>query len=124
MMDIQCMNCCGVGEIADINDHEKPAEVLMAGGIHLLRYGHHVFTDTHYQQNLGPRLARYLKRCNLGKVINTKYAYNQNSGNKVMVWVWTVDKPRLVKWFKRRGKNYSYHDEAEFPEGYPDYGEF
>ena len=46
-------------------------------------------------------LYRSIKKHKLGNVIQTEKKHNPNSGNKIRVYLWTVDKKALSKWFKR-----------------------
>lgn len=48
--------------------------------------------------------ADYLKSAKLGKVMRTRSAVNPNTGNKIQLFVWEINHPRLLKWYKDRVK--------------------
>ncbi len=51
-------------------------------------------------------LYRSIKRHKLGDIVQTKSKINPNSRNNIRIYIWTVDKKALSKWFKRnRHKN-------------------
>lgn len=65
-----------------------------------------IFTDN---QSLmyGRRLANYLRRQKLGKVITTPTRINTNSGHRIQAWTWVVDRRALTKWMIKNDKTYS-----------------
>lgn len=55
-----------------------------------------VFSDAVNFKN-GRKLASYIKKNNLGALYGTQPKTNNNSGNKIQVWTWSVDWPAVIK---------------------------
>ena len=63
-----------------------------------------MFSDTDRTKfKYGEALAKALKTNRLGKVTTTGAAVNERTGNKVKVWIWTVNKPALRKYVIEKG---------------------
>lgn len=58
-----------------------------------------LFSDT-ARRGKGRRLAAYIKKNKLGTITATAQKINRNSGNKIQVWVWSIDYKALDRWEK------------------------
>lgn len=92
--------CCGIREIADLSRaasarvafNQYYTLVVDHGAFH--RYV--MFTqanrlDAARRVTYGERFTAYIRKHNLGAVIETEENINPNSGNLLKVWIWTVD---------------------------------
>ena len=75
------------------------------------RFRFAIFTEAHnptQTEDLGPkygqRFAAMIRKKGLGDLIETGRHINPNSGNKLKVWVWTIDHAALVGWLKEDAK--------------------
>lgn len=111
---------CGVGQLHGFSRFKTPREFIYDAFIEIDSYSGEadgeadqdtpffIFSDViTYRYNneeqrrdkllTGQRFATWLKRRNLGTVIASSPKINPNSGNKIRVWVWEVNKPALIK---------------------------
>ena len=97
---------CGVEQLHDFDDFDTPEKFL----INSLRerfddninFAFVIFSDVlNPKRKLGgTKFAKYIKDSSLGNVVKTKIKTNPNSGNKIRVWVWEVDRDKLDVWYK------------------------
>lgn len=93
---------CGVRQLIGVHD-DSPS-----GGLrNAFRYpdngprcAHVVFSDT--TSGHGKRFAAFIVKKGLGTVISTPARVNPNSRNRIVVWVWTINKAGLRRWLKEQ----------------------
>ncbi len=93
---------CGMRVIYDLYDH--PVGILK--GYKDAGWGSAAivaFSDNHINKT-GARLARYIRKHKLGAVRSSTTVVNDNSGNKITAWYWTVDHKAFDKWVKENKK--------------------
>lgn len=120
-MDLERLTCCGLREALGISGYDTAEEMLTAlchneGTPRLSMYAptpslfaessggfsHIVFTDAARSprtRTSGDKLASYIRRYRLGSVSAARKARNPNSGNILGVYVWTVNRKALAKWY-------------------------
>ena len=59
-----------------------------------------LFSDNK-RSRAGERLAKKIISQKLGGLIKSRVRKNPNSGNKVQIWIWTPNIPRLKRWWKK-----------------------
>lgn len=98
--EVGSMFCCGVDEIHGLEDAECPkdfvdAVVANAEGLPAFMF----YTARAKFSKLGNQVAKYIERNKLGKVtrMSVRPILNANSGNKIHMWVWQLNKPEFEK---------------------------
>ncbi len=111
---LEDMECCGVKEFHGMSG--TPKDVLMnISGDKYHRYDEEefayvVFTDL-ARRTLGDRLSKYITNHNLGTMYNIRTRKNPNSGNKIKMWIWSLNNSKLKTWwYKHGGKKLSKSD--------------
>ena len=94
------MFCCGVDEIHGLEEADTPKEFVdavarEAEGLPALMF----YTARAKCAKKGNDAAKYIMRNNLGKVVRVteRPVLNTNSGNKIHMWVWTLNKKEFEK---------------------------
>lgn len=106
-------SCCGLCELFNLEDGPVDCLAALAAWQHGLdgfdgddaefEVGHGnykplvVFSDWVDLYN-GHRLARYIKKHRLGSLVYSRIAYNENSGNYVRAWLWTIHQTAWEDW--------------------------
>lgn len=119
MSILEDTTCCGVDEINGLE--KKPLETLLAvcrdkydawsGGA---QHAFIIFTDT-MSSRRGVRLAEYITEHKLGVLYKTEKAKrNPNSGNRIMVWIWSPNERELKKWWKKNDPEASSNDDDNY----------
>jgi hypothetical protein len=105
-MDIEETSCCGLRELSDLSDTiaDNVRTVWEDMKDHETFYPHVFFTDAYARGEKasgtnGYKLAQLIEKNKLGVITASPAKINPNSGNKLVVWVWTVDKKALVAHF-------------------------
>lgn len=103
MAYIESMECCAIREIARLESN--PVTVITSTMRHTEDDGDQVpafftFSDTS-RSRAGKNLAKYIKSSRLGSALKTRSKRNPNTSNRVTVWVWSIDRPRLQRWWKK-----------------------
>jgi hypothetical protein len=122
-MHYKHLMCCGVIELNWICSR-TPEDIITRlnkvddGHLYPLQYlhgQHHatkpqfpyaflVFSQAGAGGTYGEDLAKFIRKNKLGGISTTINAYkNPNSGNKLRVWLWAVDKKALLAWWKANG---------------------
>ncbi len=110
-MALRRFSCCGVKEISRISYYPNPLAVLKRyvadvrimygrpiprpftpGGAHLF------FTQAGKGRTYGENLAAYIEANNLGTIIRSPGRVNPNSGNNLIVFLWTLNQKNLKAW--------------------------
>jgi hypothetical protein len=92
-IDIESCECCGVKELNGISDYSSKEVVKFVKGyrydndVHPPFYLFTGITDKRYAQ----RLANYIKRNKLGRVVQTQSKVNPNSNNHITAYLWQVN---------------------------------
>ena len=104
MLSMRRMHCCGVKELAVINNFFTPAAIITHISEKPRDYTLLIYTDVIYstRDGMGPRLTRYIRRHRLGKVVSSRPSRNPNTTNLIKVWTWTVDKVALRSHVRKR----------------------
>jgi len=97
---------CGVVQLHSFDQHTTPEKFLFDslddnfGG----EFAFAIFSDVLKPKRKlsGTKFAKYIKDSGLGTVVETKIKINPNSGNKIRVWVWEVDRAKLDAWYEAR----------------------
>lgn len=107
-MNITNLGCCGVKEITGLAGHKSAPDAMRA-------YCKRPFShDTAFAPpscaftlftapqpyKYGHVFAAFILKNKLGDVQEIGPTLNPNSGNRLQVWVWTVDRPALEKWYR------------------------
>lgn len=58
-----------------------------------------IFSDT-VSSGRGAKLAEYIVAQGLGSVLASKICLNPNSGNRIRMWIWHVNRAKTKKWIK------------------------
>jgi hypothetical protein len=113
------LNCCGINELAEIQDCDDAKHVLeeVAEG-HKIKFGersgawdqdllacHFIFSQAYKHSPYGEELAKLIKKLKLGRLTSSGWKINPNSGNPVKVWIWTPSYRRLREWYEKEHKN-------------------
>jgi hypothetical protein len=87
--------CCGVRELADIRASIFPENALEA--LDHTKTAFVVFTDV-APYEYGVSLAAYIRKRKLGTVVTMIPKKNPNSGNRLKVWLWSIDQKKWAAW--------------------------
>lgn len=117
------MNCCGIREIAGLSYfRRKPDEAMLALCSRLLpepirtrkqpyeyllhpnsmRFKYFIFSQAGRRDryNYGEQFKAYIEKMDFGTVIQTENGHvNPNSGNELVVYLWTINREPLIAWF-------------------------
>ncbi len=103
-MNLVNMECCGIREIANLEDCHTPKEALkefiQEAKYEDGRFRYAVFSDI-VRRTYGLKFAAFIRANKLGDVISTGYHVNPNSHNRLKVWVWTINHVALKRWSKK-----------------------
>lgn len=72
------------------------AHVIFTGVTKCIDKGH----NRGREDNYGLKLSKWIEKQKLGTVVASPSRVNPNTGNKVTVWIWTVNKVNLIRYFK------------------------
>lgn len=119
----QGISCCGLRELNSISNHSTPAEALKKACSELIPYNlytpkpsnkkldidHLEFSQVVFSQayvpgrtsktGYGDRLMAFIEEHNLGTVVRGRTNTNPNSGNRLTVFLWAVNRAALVRWY-------------------------
>lgn len=127
-------DCCGIAELANIHEESRdPKQMLLQGlsetairdGDHWpfgddsgkvtaldMECSHIVFSQAYDRgakvkpgQGYADKLAAYIRANDLGHVVRSRVATNPNSGNRLTVYLWAVNKRSLTSWYKKNEKD-------------------
>lgn len=93
--------CCGIEELYDIQygdtviDCVRQAKARSIGAVIIFSVSDD--TSAYSSPKIGRALAAFIRKNKLGRVSETPWAYNGNSGNKIKVFTWTVNRDNLKK---------------------------
>ena len=109
------MACCGVkelcgigymmgefGPVGVIKDYirQSRSAICPAPTPYRPRVAHLIFTQAS-PGRYGADLAAYIIKNKLGTILQTPSQANPNSGNKVIMFLWSLDKPNLIAWARK-----------------------
>lgn len=129
-MNLRNMTCCGLREITGLefagDGKEAMTEFVEAAFpksrrynfdkheyeyIARLNFSHAVFSEAQDGAgSYGEKFSAYILKNKLGDVIASQRRVNPNSGNRLKVWIWTLNKQGLKKW----AENNKVHQGAHF----------
>ena len=124
---INCMKCCAIREITQLslfNDSKAPLlecllrlerELREIYGIGLTKipFAYLLFSGV-FPHQYGPDFKSFILENNLGTVMETRPTRNPNSNNLVIIYIWTVDRDKLMAWWiANRPENNSNTDTIE-----------
>mgnify|MGYP001558905767 FL=1 len=93
-----CTTCCGLKEIDGLK--ETPNETVFYVCVDFfdndIKGAFIIFTDV-LRSRRGLRLQNYIQAKKLGKITESSYKRNPNSGNRLKVWVWEVNEKKLQR---------------------------
>jgi hypothetical protein len=107
---------CGVYQLFDL--YSTPESILhevISGNIYdggeFSFPAFYVFSDNFEADKEGTKLAAYIERHKLGRVIASRKRVNGNTHNLIQVWIWSPNERSLRKWARKHGWNTeAYHD--------------
>jgi hypothetical protein len=108
------IGCCGIMEMANIQDEPSTKAILRRfGSEHVPSWGdkagrfpekfeaaYFIFSQAGKENPYGEELAKLIKKLKLGRVYSTGWKTNPNSGNPVKVWIWTPSYKAFKKWYQ------------------------
>jgi len=93
--------CCGVREIHGLSEYSTSSAAMKAfykaailANVIKFRYVYFAQNGPHY----GDKFAAYILENKLGEIIETGSHVNPNSGNKLKMFVWTLNIENLKAW--------------------------
>lgn len=91
--------CCGVRELFNLGALSKTTILRVAQAIReeSLNAAYYMFADRASNGN-GARLARYIKKHELGDLIETPPTHNPQSGHDLIVWLWKLDQDAIAEY--------------------------
>lgn len=117
MLYVNETSCCGVREFDCVDDYDDPLQLLLRFCVeenvdgNFLNYAFVVFTDR-VNSKRGQKLANYIVKNNLGRIVESRAKINPNTSNKIKVWIWDIDNINLKRWYKKnedfKDKNYDW----------------
>lgn len=119
MPNILETHCCGLGDLAGIQDGDVTPEqcvtaVLNDQPVAFVTFAQATFNtssdldspeDVRLYKHIngaGKRLAAYIRKHKLGSVTGGSVHRNPNSGNPLRVWLWALDREAIRKWYNAR----------------------
>jgi hypothetical protein len=99
-MTVESTNCCGVGELYDLNgpeDNIRDMKRILRRevGPWVSLKAIYLFHDAVVNKN-GTMLAAYIRKHKLGKVLAAGKVRNPNSCRLIQAWLWTIDKKAIL----------------------------
>lgn len=110
---------CGVGQIYDLDKSTPHAQVIDIADIYFeecgdwctehvckhrhfgTNFGHFIFSDiVKNRTGNGSRLAAFLRKIDVGTVVESPITVNPNSGNRIRVWIFTPHRMNLFNWVR------------------------
>lgn len=91
---------CGVAQLYDMYEEGNPKDIMktVANEINEINAKIILFSDVAGPKKGGAKLAAFIGKKKLGPLISSRAVVNPNSGNKIKVWMWTVDRKKLAKY--------------------------
>lgn len=132
---------CGVRQLSGLcrdtahysaSDQIPPAEVLIEAfknsddndwGYHLpkavsdIKFGMVIFSDSTRRGN-GKKLAAFIEKKGLGKIIPSDTLVNPNTKRSIQMWIWQLNRTALIKWFKENAAE-DYEQQEQWALDYP-----
>lgn len=114
--------CCGMQELMQIHDDDDPLKSVMSVDPHDQAFI--IFSSVKELvggYEVGNRLARFIEKNKLGKVLSSNPAVNPNSKNHVKAFVWTINKAALTKFqtkIRKTDEDYKVEDPYYNPYSY------
>lgn len=105
-MEIEGLTCCAIQEIDRpckmAND--SLAEICRARYVDENTCAFYIYSAISGEDTGQKNLTKYIKSEKLGEVLKTKSSINPNSGNRITVWIWRVNKKNLKAWWNKYQK--------------------
>lgn len=108
-------SCCGVDEVCGIEQYENDSH----GALNSIAESY--FNEPDYaailmfngvaNEGYVEELAELIKSLKIGRVIGTLPKINQNSGNKIRCYLWSVNQPAFKKWATAQGIDTHKHED-------------
>ena len=111
MADINSTSCCGLNEIHGVG--YPPKDILLYVGERFVeqeeRVPFYFFTDTREVGggSDGKNLASYITKHKLGRIVQSRYKRNPNSGNMLRVWIWETNKRNFIRWYNKNNPDWA-----------------
>lgn len=112
---------CGVRELLEFGGADSPEEFLLKSiqdsedfyyspltTLDAINFKFFIFSDKTAKGSnpvTGTKFAKWVVKNKLGTIISSAIRTNPNSGNKIRVWIWDIDRLALLKWYKAHGKD-------------------
>jgi hypothetical protein len=99
--------CCGVNEITSLGDFRNSKDALQEVCRDMYWYEGNcafiTFTQAGSGTRYGNNLKRYIESNKLGDVTVSPSKVNPNTGNRVRMFVWAINRPALDRWAYKNG---------------------
>ena len=106
MLQFNDTSCCGVDDIDGLGSRQDPSDAIMD----VCRVYVDEYSDDQRQWPAffmftsigiyGWKFASYIKKNGLGVVRKSVSRINPNSGSKLRVWMWAVNRSAMRKWYR------------------------
>lgn len=93
MPEIRMLQCCGIKELTGIQMASNMRELIRASKTHAAAF---IVFSTVSGSN-GGTFTTYIRKHKLGTVTKMRANKNPNSQNMLSMWVWRVDRAKLLK---------------------------
>ncbi len=106
MATLQEVTCCGIRELDGVQGRPAHDTIVDDANEYFgddAERAHIFFSVIGNYALSGRALAAYITKNRLGTVIRTKRAVNGNTGNPLIMYVWTVNKTTFKRFWKKFG---------------------
>lgn len=108
-MSVQNTSCCGLDEFHDMYYHKTVKDFIIDCLDQVESSGdditpHILFTDVKENSRNkvnGEKLHKFILENKLGTVVKTPPRINTNSNNKLICYLWTINRRNLIAWHKK-----------------------
>lgn len=110
MLDFQSTSCCGVDEIVDLGSRNTTRGAMLdVCNNYIRREWNNSFVDDFpaflsftgvMKYGYGQEFANFIRKNKLGTVRESVARVNPNSGNRIKMWIWAVNRTAMRKWYK------------------------
>ena len=115
-MNLDSMNCCGLREASGLQDtpiEECIYEVARSRfGYEGEKFGFIIFSEEASYRR-GSTLKAYIKKHELGTVVQSPVEVNPNTGNRLRIYIYTIHQVNLLKWWNKNGNSSDMDDDDD-----------
>ncbi len=108
------LDCCGINEIRDINEHKNNPEKTIIGVCREIYQNWKngaflIYSDTG-RHIAGKNLTNFIRENKLGKVRESSIKRNPNTRRQLKMWTWEINHKNLIKYWRQNKEKTIYEN--------------